>query len=561
MRCSPRRFSFLLWLALPPQGHAAGRWRGLPALCLTVGLVLSMGLFASVAGAAVDAQRQRVTLALATDPPNLNSLVSTDQISGFVLGHVMEGLTRYGPDGDIEPGVAECWELREDGATFWLRRDARWSDGAPVTAHDFVFAWREALRPATGSSYAFILYPLAHAEAINRGERPVEDLGVQALDDHRLEVRFERPTPYFLSLTAFKTYYPVREDFYRAQGTRYAAGAGNLLYNGAFRLTRWVRGARLVFERNPHYWERDAVRLAEIDIRYVTADPGATYNLFKDGRIALAGLDPEALQDALQQGYAIRSFDTGALFFLSFNHREGRLTANRNLRRAIQAVFDPAMLVNKVIALPGNEPAVSIFPRSVRGAHGRLRDEYPPPPVARGLALARNYLEQARQELGIETWPPLVLLSGDSPQAAREAEFFQALLGNGLGLELRIDQQVFRQRLDKMMRGDFDIAAAGWGPDFDDPITFGDLFASWNENNRGRYRSDEYDHWVRVAENSTDAGERMAAMAELQRIAIEDVMILPTYERGLVYVQHPRLRGVVRTIFGGDPNFRYAWVE
>lgn len=547
--------------------------RATPTLRLRPGIIrllLRLTLWIAVAGwwphaaaaaAAVGAQHQRVTLALAAEPPSLNSLLATDSVSFFVLAHVMEGLTRYGPDGTLEPAVAERWELREDGATFWLRRDARWSDGVPVTAHDFVFAWREALRPATGSQYAFILYPIANAEAINRGNMAVERLGVEAAGDHRLEVRFERPCPYFVSLTAFMTYLPLREAFFRERGGRYAADASDLLYNGPFTLAHWVHGARLILKRNPHYWERQAIRLSEIDIAYITADLSTTYNLFKDGAVALAQLEAETLADALDQGYPIRQLDSGALSYLSFNFREGRVTANRELRRAIQAIFDPSVLVNKVIGMPGNRPAVSLFPRAVRGAKGRLRDEHPPAPVARSLARAHTYLAEARRQLRLETLPPLVLLAGDSPQAAKEAEFFQALLGQGLGLDIRIDKQVFRQRLEKMSRGEFDIVAANWAPDFDDPITFGDLFASWNENNRGGYRSNEYDRWVRAAMATTDPVARARAMAQLQRIIQQDVPILPTYERGLVYVQHPRLKGVVRNIFGGDPNLRDAWVE
>jgi len=509
---------------------------------------------------AVDYRNQTISIALTQEPPQLNSMLATDQVSGFVLGHIQEGLLRYDADNKLAPGVAERWVLRPDGATFWLRQDARWSDGEPVTAHDFVFAWRNAVDPVTASEYASILYPLKNAEAINRGDQPVESLGVAAPDDRTLEVRFEKPTPYFLGLTAFPTFFPVREAFYRSRGARYAADAGDLLFNGPFKLTAWVHGASLRLEKNERYWDRARIRLERIDAPYITSETRALFNLFKDDKIVLAGLDSETLQDALKQRYPIRKFSDGSVFYLEFTHRPERATANRALRQAIQAIYDPAELVNKVIALPGYRPGQSLFPLWLPGVERRFRQEYPAPVVRPDPAQAQRYLAQAKQQLGVETLPPLVLLTDNSPNAAKQAEYLQALFKTKLGLDLHIDRQTFKQRLAKMTAGDFDIVAAGWGPDFDDPITFGDLFASWNENNRGRYSNPEYDRWVRVAQTSSDPRERMDAMGRLQTILIEQVVILPQYERGLVYVQSPRLEGLVRRVIGTDPDFSNARV-
>ena len=530
----------------------------MPALLILVFL----SLFSAVATAdeAVDEKTQRITIALSAEPPNLNSLVTTDQISSFVLAHVMEGLLQYDEHNQLVGGVAERWQLRPDGATFWLRRNARWSDGKPVTARDFVFAWRTAVAPTTASQYATAFFPIKNAEQINRGELPPEQLGVRALSAFKLEVKFERPCPYFLGLTAFFSYYPVREDFYRSRGERYGADAADLLYNGAFVLKRWVHGASLQFERNPNYWNRRRVHLQGIDIAYITSDANALFSLYKSGSIALAQLEPETLRDSLARGYLIKRFDTGAMFYWQFNLRQGRLTANTKLRQAIQAVFDPQLLVNKIIGLPGVRAAESLFPRAIRSDGQVLIDVYPPDLPPRNLQRARHLLAEAQAEMGIEQIPPLVLLAGDSARAQKEAEYFQQVLSAGLGLQVRIDKQIFKQRLEKMSRGDFDIAAAAWGPDFDDPITFGDLMASWNENNRGRYRSDIYDFWVTLAQQEADPALRLQAFAHMQRILIEDAPVLMTYENGQVYVQHPQLQGVARAIFGGDPNFRYARV-
>ena len=162
------------------------------------------------AGEAVDPATGTITLALSTEPPQLDSTRATDMVSGQILGHVMEGLVRYDEFDRIVPGVAERWEIGGSEAVFHLRDDSRWSDGTPVTAHDFVFAWRKALEPATASQYAFILYPIMNARAVNNGELPVTDLGATAIDELTLEVRLERPIGYFDKLVAFPTYYPIK---------------------------------------------------------------------------------------------------------------------------------------------------------------------------------------------------------------------------------------------------------------------------------------------------------------------------------------------------------------
>lgn len=517
-------------------------------------------LFAQLlsARAAVDFDNRTITIALTQEPPQLNSMKATDQVSILVLSHVMEGLVRYDRRGKIAPGVAERWEFDDQGATFFLRGNALWSDGKPVTAHDFVFAWRNALDPATASEYAFILYPLKNAEAINKGKLAPTRLAVTAEDDHRLRVEFERPTGYFIKLTAFPTYFPVRRDFFESRGTTYAADAEDLLYNGPFRMTDWVHSASLDMVKNENYWDKDSISLNAINASYITADTRARLNLFIDNKIVHTRLDGETYKDALAQRLRIRRFTTGSVFFLDYNHRPGRVTRNLDFRRAIQLVFDPEEMVNKVLATPGNLPGRSLFPVWVMGVEDKFRREYPAPETKRDLAKAKEHLEKTRQTLGLEQIPPLVLLVSDSPTATKQAEYMQGLLGSRLGLSVKIDVQTFKQRLAKMTSGDFDMVAAGWGPDFDDIMTFGDLFASWNLNNRGRYNNPAYDRLVRVAMNTIDPQIRMGAMGEIQKILHEDAVMLPQYEQGVIYLLDPRLKGVVRRVVGADPDFTYA---
>ena len=550
----------------PGIGSAMGASVALPDPGSEVILTLDMGDGPEdgpevVAGEAVDAETGTITLALDGEPPQLDFTRGADAVSFNILGHTMEGLLRYDADNGLVGGVAQRWEISDTTATFWLRPEARWSNGEPVTAHDFVFAWRKVLDPRNASEYAFLFYGLKNAEAVNRGELPLESLGANALDEKTLEVHLQRPVPYFDKLVAFATYNPINEAFYESRLGRYGADAEDLLYNGPFKIARWVHGASIRLEKNPQYWNAGRIRLNAIDYAYFTTDPSAIINLFQDNKTAVAALVAENLDDALQRGWKINRFSDGTVFFMEFNHREDRLTRNYHLRRAIQAVNDSPELVYRVIKLPWNLPGASLFPVWLKGVDGYFRQEYPladPPPDDE---LGRRHLATAMNELGLPEPPTLVMLTGDSPSATKQAEYYQNLYKQTLGIDIRIDARKFMQRLAKMAAGDFDIVMAGWGPDYDDPMTFADRFASWNENNRGRFASAELDAAVDVARSSADPKTRMDAMARVQRILFDEAAIVVNYERGSAYVSHPRLKGIVRRAVGTDPDYTGAWIE
>ena len=543
--------------------RSAGRQLLLIAVGSVIGIVLLMLGLSWASGLAggprvskgIDAATGTVTLALADEPPQLDSTRSTDTISSMVLGHVTEGLIRNGEGGELAPGVAERWEITDAGATFWLRADARWSDGKPVTAHDFVFAWRKAVDPKTASEYATILFAIKNAEAINKGRAPISSLGVQALGDNVLRVELVRPVPYFAKLMVFSTFRPIREDFFNATAGRYGADADMLLYNGPFTITRWVHGAQLRMEKNPYYWDKNRVKVKVLDFAYFSSDPNALINLYKDGKIAVAGLNQENLNEALVKRWPINRFQRGSVFYMEFNHRKDRPTTNLHLRRAIQLVIDPDEVVYRVIKLPGNLPGRSLFPVWLDGNQGKFREEYPATQVLPNAVEARRQLALAKKELGLETLPPLTLLSDDGALGDKMTEYFQETLRRELGLTIRIDKQIFKQRLAKMSAGDFDLVLGGWNPDYPDPLTFADLFASWNSNNRGRYNNPRLDQLVAVAQTSTDVQTRMDTFGEIQRILIEDPPMVPIYEPGVVYVVDPRLQGVVRRVAGFDPDY------
>ncbi|NDD92295.1 peptide ABC transporter substrate-binding protein, partial [bacterium] len=358
-----------------------------------------------------------------------------------------------------------------------------------------------------------------------------------------------------LALTSFASYFPLRQDFHQAQGERYGAEADTMLYNGPFFLSKWVHGASLGMKKNPHYWNSQVVKLEAIDIPYITPDDGARFNLFKNGKIDLVHLSKNTLETAMRERFRMKKFADGTVYYLEYNFKSGRLTANKNLRLAIRAVFDPEEYVDKVVSLPGTIPGSTLIPSWISGKKGLFRDDYPIAIKPPDLAAAKRFLASAMSELKLDTPPSLIWLTGDSPRAAKEAEYFQNLLKSQLGIELKIDKQIFKQRLAKMTAGEFDIVSAGWGPDYNDPMTFADLFTSWNENNRGLWRNAKYDELIRKAQATTNVAIRMDSMADAEKILLDEQPILPLYESSVVYTQSDQLSGVRRNSVGFDPDY------
>lgn len=550
--------------------RAARRQLGLYAITVVAGLVMLMFVLSwaasltssgVVTGSAVDVENNEISIYLRDEPPQMNTMIQADAVSGLVIGHVMEGLLRYDENSELVPGLAESWNREGDTMTFHLREEARWSNGDPITAHDFEFAWKTAVDPATASRYAFIFYAIENAEAINNGELPPDAMGVDTLDDRTLQVTLEQPIAYFDRLVAFQTFFPIQEAFFRQTAGRYAADADEMLYSGPYRLTSWVHGASMRMERNPYYWDQDRASIDAINVSYMTSDTNTLLNLFRDEQIVMTNIVSQMLEQAMLEGWEIHRIMDGTVFYIDLNHRPERATSNLNLRLALQLAQDSGELVNRVLREPGYLPGESLFPVWLEGVDGYFRDEYPAPTYVRDVERAREHLRLAMEEEGWDEPPRLVMLSGDTPVARTQAEYYQEVYRRVLGIDVVIDEQTFQQRLEKMNAGEFDLVLAGWGPDYSDPLTFGDLYASWNQSNYGRFENDELDALVRVAQNSLDQRERMEAFAGIQRILHEEVAHILNYERGLLYVTHPQVCGIIRRVFGAEADYSYARIS
>lgn len=512
--------------------------------CPIILLLLSLSVKVSALG--VDSNTNSITLALTSEPPSLDSSLSQDTTSAFVLALTNEGLVRIDKRGRVIPAVAERWQLKDRSATFYLRPDARWSNGTPVTAHDFEYAWKRLVDPKTGASgSAFFAYVLENAEEILAGKKPPSTLGIRATDDYTLEVSLSRPVPYILTVLAGTPYFPLNREFVETQKDRYGTDAKNLMSNGPFKLDSWIHNSSMRLTRNSKYWDNESIKLDRIDVGYITSDTRSLYNLFKSGELAALRLDENVLRDASADTYRIQKAPTNCLAWLILNVRPERSTSNLKLRRAIRLAFDRDRYVNNIVGLPGTRKIDSVFTRRINGLKGSFQTEYPAPKIEFNIQMARRLLAQARVELGVKKIPPLILLANETRQV--EAEFIQAQLKDALGLEIRVDKQTFKQALVKMEEGLFDIARAGYcGGALQDPVFFAGIFKSTSPFNDGAYASAEYDELMSLTHSTADAVERMKAFGKMQRLLFEDVPIIPTHESTWIYVQDDHVDGFVR---------------
>ncbi len=493
---------------------------------------------------------------------------------------LFEGLTRMGLRSQRpEPALAERWQFdaQENAYTFSLRPGLRYSNGEPLLAADFAFAWRRVLDPSTQSQYVTLLFEIAGAEAYYRSrlnDDPADDLseqalGVRVVDPRTLQVRLARPCPHFLELLSFPVYSPVNpravERFRTARSAAGGSGeflwtrAGNLVCNGAFMLTRWDFKQRLLLTRNEHYWDVAAIEPRTIEV-YISTDPMTALLAYETGRVDLVrGLDGALVRRLLSSsgvGAAPRRrdlylADRFATFFLRVNCSRPPLD-NADLRKALSLAADRAALCERVLGL-GESPAFSFVPHAA--APYMLRRAPDGAPVlyssARGLGaeldaaarieLAREHLRRSGY-LQIAAQRPIELAYPPQPPLPRIAEALQSMWESALGIRVELRAQERKVLSTRIRELDYDLARSDWYGDYFDPSTFLEMFTSVSGQNRTGWKHAEYDRLISAALREPDAGRRFSLFTDAERILCEqELPIIPLYFKTGNYVLSPRI--------------------
>ncbi|MES5956021.1 peptide ABC transporter substrate-binding protein [Bacillus fungorum] len=499
--------------------------------------------------------------------PTMDVSKSTDTLGSQILGNTMEGLYRLDKDNKPIPAAAESSTKSEDGKkyTFKLRKDAKWSNGDPVTAKDFVYAWQRLLDKNTAAEYAFIAYYIKNAEAINKGEKPLTDLGAKAVDDYTLEVELEKPVPYFLNLMAFPSYYPLNEKFVKEKGDKFGLEADTTLYNGPFVMASWKHEQGWQLKKNDKYWDNKTVKLEEINYS-VVKEVATKVNLYDTGSIDFTLLSGEFVDKYKSNKEEYGEYSEASTFFLRLNQkRNGQDTPlkSKKLREAIALSIDKKGLAN-VILNNGSKATDQLVPKGLAtGPDGKDYQDtfknglkYDP---KKGAAA----WEAAKKELGKDQ-VTIELLSYDDGTAKKIADYFKDQIEKNLkGVTVNTKIQPFKQKLKLESAQDYEVSFAGWSPDYSDPMTFIDMFESKSPYNQMSYSNPKYDDMVKKAGNElmSDAKKRWETLGKAEKLLLEeDAGMVPLYQTGRAYVMKPNVKGIVKHNISPEYSFKWAYV-
>ena len=445
------------------------------------------------------------------EPTSLNTLLATYAYDFTPINAMIECLYRDDENDVPQPAGAETVDISDDKLvyTFHLREDATWSNGDPVVATDYEFAWQQALNPKVASDYAYMLYFIHNAEPYFNGEVEWSEVGVKVIDDHTLEVTLDNPLPYATDLFAFPTLAPINQKFYEEVGAdKYATDAEYFCCNGMYELTEWSHNSQIVFQKREEYWNADAVGPDEIVYKIIT-DSQAGLNSYLSREIDYTDLDSgEVVQQAEAAGFEVGVKPARSSYYLIVN-TEDEFMSNQNLRLALAYSIDKQALVDTVYQ-NDNQPMTSFTPPAIYGAAGAdgpsfqealLEERGEMYPASGDLEKAQEYLQAALEELGC-TVDELNLSIDCADDSLRRncATFLQEQWRQNQGIEnITVNSMQTKQVSANRQSGDYCMSLGGWSPDYNDAINFLDLWVTDGGNNDSFWSNEEYDNLIAQA--------------------------------------------------------------
>ena len=516
--------------------------------CAALALFLFLLFFYTVGGWTLAAPADLV-IANGDEPQTLDPAIVTAQLDQRICLAIYEGLTSCDPAGNIVPGVAQTWDLSPDGRTytFHLRPDARWSNGDPLTARDFLESWKRVLDPATASYYAYQLFYLVNGEAYyNRTVTDFAQVGVKAPDDHTLVVTLTHPTAYFLQLTAaMQTLFPVHLATVRRYGEDWTKPA-HIVSNGPYVLKAWRLDDYIQLEANPRYWRPVAIKRIRV---LPTRDANTCFNLFYSGKIDLildqSSIPPVLLNDIRHKPY-FHPNPIGATTFVRFNVAH-RPFDDLRVRRALALALDKQDIVDKIIRT--GEPVARTLVPPGNPAY------VPPAGLPHDVDAARKLLAEAGYPGG-RNFPDVTLLyatKGTGPAIATE---MQALWSRDLGINsIHLRGQEFKVYLNSQSSVDFDLCLSRWIGDYNDPQTFLDMFVTGGGNNDTNWSDPAYDRMLAASEATPDPAQRMQMLRDMEKILVEQQLpVFPiSFTVGAVLYRPGTLGGFVANFVDDHP--------
>ena len=514
---------------------------------------IALGLFAVMLFTCLGAfaEDQYLSVMLSTNVMSLDTNLATDGESFEVIADCIDGLMQMDADGAAVPAIAESYDLSEDGKTYTFHlRDAQWQDGTPVTANDFVFAWRRICQEAGEYAYLFdsSVGCVKGADAIIYEGADPTTLGVSAPDDKTFVVELEVPVSFFPSLMYFPTFYPINEAFYNSldAGT-YGTSPETFLANGAFVLDSYTPGtANLTVKKNETYWDADRVQLAGIKYQVVGSSDNAL-TAFKTGAlnvVTISGNQVASAEKDAALSQNLKVTGAGYLWYLTFsqteNNAQGGMLANANLRLAITNAIDREALVEDYVmdgsldtytAVPPQFAASATTGEDFSADQERFADVCGYNPEK-----AVEYFDAAVAELGVDTFTfTMIYGNNEGDEVAKVAQAIKSQIEETLpNITINLQPMTKAERIDKMQNDNYDVALTRWGPDYADPMTYLGMWITDNSNNYGFWSNAEYDQIITDCTTGayiSDYDARWAAMYDAETLVMQEAVIAPLYTK------------------------------
>ena len=498
------------------------------------------------------------------DIQGMDSTVVDDGMSFNAVHAITDGLTAVNEKGKTAPAIAKSWDVSDDGKTYTFHlRNAKWSNGDKVTANDFVYSWRKIIKNA--GNYAYMLgsggASVKNADALmelgaNATDEQMATLGVTAKDDQTLVVELENKVPYFTDLMAFPCYFPQNEKFVEKCGKNYGTKPEYTLSNGAYKMTKWVKGNKATFTKNDNYYDAKTVATKNLEM-YLVQDPKTAAQNFDNGKVDYARIN-STLVDKYKGKDTFTTFNEGYLFYLQLNFKNDTV-ANKNVREALAYAINRKDLCENVLK-DGSKGATGFIPSqlSTSPAGKDFRDDADKY-VSYDQKKAQEYLDAAKKELGTDTITIDLLYGTDESPMDTMAEYLQGSFSKLKGLKVNMVATVKKDRIyNREANGNFQVVCTRWGPDYADPTTYLNLALTDNSNNYGKYANAKFDALMEQIQKESDLTKRWDLMIQAEKVMMEDMAYIPVFEKGAAALKAKNVKGLVVVPVGTPYTFKYV---
>ncbi len=506
-----------------------------------------------------DTLKQQITVNLFQEVNTLDWQKASSSGENQIFSWIMEGLTRA-HNGDIIPGIAEQWDISEDGKVYTFHlRDAKWSDGEFVSAEDFKYGWLRAIDPQEPKYYTYLLYDIVGAEDYSKGKGSLDMVGIKVIDSKTLEVRLNTPVTYFDYLVSFSTFSPVRQDVYEKYGMKYNTEAEIFVTNGPFKIETWKHDSEMIFVKNPEYWNTSKVKLEKVTGLMITED-STEFNMYEAGELDhTIALDTDQ-KSTLTKG-KVKSYSDGSVWFFDFNC-EDPIMKNKNIRKALTFAIDRKLFIQKVAKAPWKPAQAYVQSEIIAGIDNTpFRAKKPEYFEDNDIEKAQELLAKGMKELEITTMPTIRLMTNDTAKAQTYAQAFQEMWSKNLGVTAQIEPVTSSVRIDRQHKHDYQVSIAGWRPDYPEPMTYLDVYVTDSGNNDVAYSNLQYDALIEAAKAQSDMVRKFELMHQAEEILMDDMPIGPLYFIFRDYAVREYVKDFYRNAFGADIDLIYSYIE